>query len=157
MEGFPLGRECKPHEKSHKQMGIIFTCCVHLMAVMLFLSMGLCTFLAEVTKVSVLASRSTETVRSRRLPGGIVLPLENLGCSHCQEKNGNEAVAGPEKSMSNSGKQPGPGRNHWSWLGPLCAAGRGCVRMGGGWEQGQVGCLIAELLLCRQWGVSEGL
>lgn len=60
MEGFPHGRECKPHEKSHKQVGIIFTCCVPLRAVMLFLAMGLCTFLAEVTKVSVWAN-SMET------------------------------------------------------------------------------------------------
>lgn len=65
MEGFPLGRERKPHEKSHKQVGIIFICCVPLLAMMLFLSMDLCTFLAEVTEVSVWAN-SMETKQSQK-------------------------------------------------------------------------------------------
>lgn len=121
MEGFPLGMECKPHEKSHKQVGNIFTCCVHLKAMMLFLSMDLCTFLAEVTKVSVWLTGSWRLSSHRRLSGGLVPPFESLGCFHCQEKNGNETVAGPEKRMSDSGKHSGPGGNHWSWLGPLCS------------------------------------
>lgn len=46
-------------------MGIIFPCCVHLTAEMLVLSVDLCTFLAEVTKVRVWANRSTETAAQK--------------------------------------------------------------------------------------------
>lgn len=75
----------------------------HFMALMLFLFLALCSHLLR-------RHRGVEGQREHR--GGVSGSPQQF-CS--QEEKGGEAVTGGEKSVSNIGKQSGPGRSHWEF------------------------------------------